>query len=162
MKRYIFGSFLFLLTTSFFLAACDTRTEDETAMDDTDQVMKSPHNNMSDTSSYFWTYDRDYTYAERDQFERDVKEAKAKLDQEIARLESKAESSTGETKEWYNEKAEDLKEERAELDNNWKEFGNTTEENWDDFKESVSSTWNDIEDSWNDIEIRIDADTDDM
>lgn len=161
MKRYIFGSFLFLLTTSFFLAACDTRTEDETAMDDTDQVMES-QNNMTDTSKYFWTYDKDYTYAERDQFERDVKQAKAKLDQEIARLESKAESSTGETKEWYNEKAEDLKEERAELDNNWKEFENATEENWDDFKESVSGTWNDIEDSWNDIEIRMDADTEDM
>lgn len=136
------------------LAACEQRTE-ETRYDDTDVVV---HDNMRDTTYHFWTYDRDYTYEQREEFKRDVEQAKAKLNQEITRLENEAKTASDDRKDWYEDQIADLKEKRDDLDEEWKDYNNTTADTWDDFKSSVKSVWEDIEDSWEDVkEDMIDA-----
>jgi gas vesicle protein len=132
------------------LAACEQRTDD-TRYDDGDDVVIQNNMRDTDTSNYFWTYDRDYTYEQREEFRRDVEQAKAKLNQEITRLENEARTAPEDKQEWYNDQIAELKEKRDDLDEEWGDYNNTTADTWDDFKSSVQSVWEDIEDSWQDV-----------
>ena len=152
MKKIIFSSFIITIILSLTLVACkDNSNNDESNTYKNDSYVQSDTSNSSVTGHHFGVFQKDYTYSERDQFEKDVTKARAKLDQEINNLEDKSKNATGDTKDWYDKKISELKDKRDNLDSKWKDFQNTTQENWDDFKFSVEDSWNDVENTWNDI-----------
>lgn len=154
MKKKGFFGILFLSMFMFLVSSCgrdanDTTTDDDLTIGEQDNRM-GDQTTMTDENN-FWTYDRDYTYDQKTEFREDVNASLDRLNQRINELETKAQNSTGDTKEWYNDRAEELKDKRSEIEEDMNDFDSATEETWNDFKSGVTTAWNEIEESWNNI-----------
>jgi hypothetical protein len=153
MKRNGLFIVLFFTAVMFLVNSCgreaeDTTIDDEMTYDERDNRMGD--RTMTDQNN-FWTYDRDYNYEQRSEFREDVNASLDRLNQRIDELETKAENSTGDTKEWYNDRADELKDKRSEIEEDMRDFDDVTQDAWDDFKSGVTTAWNEIEETWNNI-----------
>lgn len=150
MKRFSLVA-LFSAAMLFFAISCGQRDTDDPSRLGEEEMGDQPQTQMEDQTmeeNKFWTTDRDYTFEQKDQFKEDVETALAKLDSEIMALETEAQNATGETKEFYNEKINELKDQSTEIKSEMNEFANVNEENWEDFKDGIASTWTDVENSY--------------
>jgi hypothetical protein len=151
MKRHGIFMVLFFTSIMFFISSCGRDADDTTIDDETYNEDNTINDNTMTEDNYFWTTDRDYTFDQKTEFREDVNASLDRLNQRIDEMERKAENSSGETKEWYNDRVEELKDKRSEIENDMKDFDNVTEDTWNDFKSGVASAWDEIEESWNDI-----------
>ncbi|RPI72810.1 MAG: hypothetical protein EHM47_07440 [Ignavibacteriales bacterium] len=152
MKRNGFIISLLFTAMLFFITSCGQNADDtdDITLEDRDDVLED-QTMMQDHENEFWTVDRDYTYDQRSEFRNDLNSAIERLDNRINKLETHAANTTGDTKDWYNDRIEELKEHRAEIQEDLNEFNDVKEDNWDDFKSGIVSGWNDIEDSWDEM-----------
>jgi hypothetical protein len=152
MKNKMFLPLIMLFFFSLFIA-CEDKREDD--MKDTDIVTEDNTPPTVDVDDDLWSEERNYTYADREQFEQDIEAAEDRLDKRIENLEEKSENATGDLKEKYDSQIENLKAKKENLDNKMKEFSNVTEDNWEAFKTDVNETWNDIETAWDDVDVEL-------
>ena len=149
MKNKGFFLILFFTTILFFISSCG-READDTTMDDEMTSENISDQTITDEND-FWTYERDYTFEQRNQFREDVNAAVVRLNEKINELAVHAANASGDTKVWYNDRIEELKEQRSEIENNMQNFDNITANAWNDFKTGITTAWNEIEESWNQI-----------
>jgi len=155
MKKKLFISAVISFLCSLLFISCQDSRDNS---DNTDESLRNP-GVTQDTSMIdnretddFWDTGKDYTYADRDQFEADFREAREKLDQKIDELQQRADNATAMEREELNNQIDKLKDKQQNLDAKWRDFSNTTEEKWDQFKSDVNSAWDDVETTWEDVD----------
>lgn len=155
MKRNRLLIILFSSAILFFTGSCgreadDASNEDDMSYENRDQGIGDQQTTMQ-AENQFWTSNRDYTFDQRNEFRDDVNSAIDRLNSKITDLEESAASATGDTKEWYNDRVAELKDQRSEIQKELEDFEKVTADNWDSFKSGITSTWNDIEDSYSEM-----------
>jgi hypothetical protein len=151
MKRNRLLIILFSAAILFFAASCGRDADDANNEDDISLENRDGIDDQQTTLQYenqFWTSHRDYTFDQRTEFRDDVNTALNRLNRKITDLEETAANAAGDTKEWYNNRIADLKDQRSEIQKDLDAFNKVTADSWDDFKSGITSTWKDIENSW--------------
>jgi|SRR5690554_638676 len=150
-KHKIFIGLLFTAML-FFITSCGRQADDPMQEDelgyDNREIPEQQDQTMQTDENEFWTAERNYSYEERDEFRSEVNASIERLDNKISELESHAANVTGDTKQWYNDRIEELREQRSEIEQKLQEFDSVNEEDWDSFRSDIVSAWDDIEDSW--------------
>jgi hypothetical protein len=151
MKRNSLLVILLFAAMLFFVGSCGRSADDASEQDDmtNDETDLGMQDQTTIQENQFWTYNRDYTFDQRNEFRDDVNAAVERLNDKITDLEESAATATVDTKEWYNDRIEELKDQRTEIQNEMQKFNKLTADNWNSFKSAITSTWNDIEHSWN-------------
>jgi len=152
MKKKLFISAVFSFFFSLFFISCQDNKENRNETLETPGITQDT--SMIDTRAEddFWDTEKDYTYADRDEFEADFREAREKLDRKIDELQQRADNATAMEREELNNQIDKLKDKQQNLDAKWRDFSNTTEEKWDQFKSDVNSAWDDVETTWEDVD----------
>jgi len=146
---------VFALIFSFVFIACQTDRTDRDM--ETDRGLNGTNNTgtelgrMDDDKNDFWDEDRDFSYDQRAEYRTEVNRSMEKLDAEIARLESRAENASADTKEDINERITELKDRRDAIQNRMNTFADVQEDKWEDFKDGINDAWTDVEDSYDKI-----------
>lgn len=147
MKKSLFYLFVLMISAAFAFTGCDTREDD--AEDRLEEMEEEAAVEPVNDDKVFYVRDRDYTYAEREEWRANVNNAQAELDREIERLEAEAANAEGEAKEEYNEAIADLREKKNELNESLDRYGKVTEAEWNEFKSDVNSWFDDLEKDYN-------------
>ena len=157
MKKQMFLPLVLALLLSFMFVACNNDRTDETMHDTgTMEDMRADDG----TQVTFWDDGREYTYAEREEYRNSLDEAVDRLDKQIERLEDRADNATGENKQMLEQRIDQLKERRTNIENRLNDWANITEEEWENFKSDINTTWNDIQNSYNEVVRDLDLDSD--
>ncbi|MFO7446823.1 MAG: hypothetical protein R6W90_10680 [Ignavibacteriaceae bacterium] len=150
MKKKMFFSLVVAALFAIGLSACgDNRTPDDT-MDGTgmnDNTMMQDEG----TQVTFWDENTDFTYTDREQYRESLNAAVDKLDDQIDRLEDRADNATGENKQMIEQRIDQLKERRSQIENRLNDWANITEDEWENFKSDINTAWNDVQDSFDQI-----------
>ena len=151
MKKSIWLSIFLSVLTVFLLTGCDTRRDDDTVNDrtvitDDDNATRDNTNNEIGTDRDWMVFEdnRDYTYNERDAFKSDIDRAMDRLDERIDIIEDKADDATGETKDAYDKRIEDLKAKRDNVEKRMDEFDEVKDNNWNQFRSNIRTAWMDV------------------
>jgi peptidoglycan hydrolase CwlO-like protein len=155
MKRSIWLSFFLSVITVFMLTGCDTRRDDNTVDDrtvitDDDNATRDNTDNEIGTGTdadrdwMVFENNRDYTYNERDAFKSDIDRAMDRLDERIDMIEDRADDATGDMKDAYEKRIEDLKAKRDNVEKRMDGFDEVTDANWNQFKSNIRTAWMDV------------------
>ena len=88
---------------------------------------------------------KEYAYAQREDFRRDMETSLQKLDARIAELRAKAASASADAKVKMEEAADKLDAELDELRADLSDVGSSTAATWVEFKTNFKNTMNDLE-----------------
>jgi uncharacterized protein YdcH (DUF465 family) len=95
--------------------------------------------------------DRDYTYADRDDYIELRGHELGELDRDIERLETRARDATGDMKREIDEAVVELKRQREQLKNELDRMENVTESDWDAFRRRVDDSMDRLREGLRDI-----------